>query len=261
MESRRPPYPKWLAHGFHFSALATPFHKGSEPRPISHAFVRAGNRPYVLMYTEKLERFEPLHDADGGTRHYVVFDLHRRKKIRGLRLGSLNELQLPDERIQDRVLEFAKAVWHLKDRLHQFAKATGQQVDVNGIGHQSANLLVASDPPNKKKHGRHQNGSKLNPHLDLVRFDTSRSGPIELYYDSAMKDKELIVTNPVPIPFTVDILIQDGNSVLGDAREVINHAFHDWLPAIQQLGVLSPADPEAGALRSILFGPTDANSE
>lgn len=204
-----------------------------------------------------LQRFEPISDPDGGTRYYVLFDMNARKRIQGLKLGGLKQLKLPDEPIHDRILGFAKAVWHLKDRLHQFAKATKQAIDLDAIADQSANLLVTADLANKKKHGRNENRSKLDPRLDLVAFDTGEVGSIEFYYDGAMKDKELIVTNPVPIPFAVDVLIQDGNAVLGDAREIINNALLDWLPVIQQLGILSGDDAETNALCKILF---DADS-
>ncbi len=207
-----------------------------------------------------LQRFERIADATSGTRYCVLFDMTPRKAIQGLKLGGLKQLKLPDEPIHDRILEFAKAVWHLKDRLHQFGKATNQPTDLNAIADQSSNLLVAADLSNKKKHGRNENRSKLNPHLDLVAFDTSNSGPIELYYDGAMKDKELIITNPVPIPFTVDILVQDGNAVLGDAREIVNKGLLDWLPVIQQLGILADDDPETKALCAILLD-ADSNAE
>ncbi|MGA9347393.1 MAG: hypothetical protein WBW48_01135 [Anaerolineae bacterium] len=212
------------------------------------------------LYTP-LQRFEPIASESGGqTRYYVLFDMNRRIRFEGLKLGGLKTFTVPDERIYDRVLEFAKAVWHLKDRLHQYAKATHQQVDLDGIANQSANLLVCADLANKKKHGRNQNRSKLNPHLGLVKFDTSNNGPVEMYYDGAMKDKELIVANPVPIPFSVDILIHDGNAVLGDAREIINSAFCDWLHVVQQLSILSGGDPETKALCGILFDDTDPNA-
>lgn len=200
-----------------------------------------------------LQRFEPLADPSGGIRYYVLFDTNPRKTVQGIKLGGLKQISLPDEPILDRVLEFAKAVWHLKDRLHQFARATNQQVELDAVANQSTNLLVVADLANRKKHGRSENRSKLDPHLDLVAFDTSRSGPIEFYYDGAMKEKELIVTNPVPIPFTVDILAQEGNTVLGDARQIINNALLDWLPMVQQLGILSAYDPETTALCAILL--------
>jgi hypothetical protein len=203
------------------------------------------------LYTP-LERFEPITDSNGTTRYYVLFDMHGRSRIQGLKLGGLKAFRAPDERIYDRIHEFAKAVWHLKDRLYQYAKATAQQVDVDHIAKLRNDQLVCADLANKKKHGRNENRSKLDPHLGLVSFDTSNNGAIEMYYDGAMKDKELIVAEPVPISYSVDILDQD-KTVIGDARVIINRGFNGWLPLIRQLGILSADDPETKALRSILF--------
>lgn len=207
-----------------------------------------------------LERFEPITDSDGTTRYYVLFDMNRRIRFQGLKLGGLKTYTAPDERIYDRILEFANAVWHLKDRLHQYAKATNQQIDVDHIAKQSNDLLVCADLANKKKHGRNENRSKLDPHLGLVSFDTSNNGAIEMYYDGAMKDKEVIVAKPVPISYSVDILDQD-DTVIGDARIIINRGFNNWLPLIRQLDVLSADDPETKALRSILFDEDSPNAE
>jgi hypothetical protein len=176
------------------------------------------------------------------------------KEIRGIQIKT-NVLGLPDETIHDRVLEFAKTVWHLKDRLTQLADAIRQSIDLDAIAKQSTNLLVSADLANMKKHGRCENRSTLNPQLGPVKFDVSKSGPLELFYDGAMKCKELVVTHPVPIPFAVDVLVHDGASALGDARDIIKLAFLDWLPIIQQLGVLSANEPEAAALHSILLAP------
>ncbi len=203
------------------------------------------------LYTP-LQRFEPVTDPDGSTRFYVLFDMHRRIRFQGLKLGVLKIYRAPNERIYDCVLDFAKAVWHLKDRLHQYAKATKQLVEVDDISQNSRNLLVCADLANKKKHGRNQNRSKLDPHLGLVNFDTSKNGPIEMYNDGAMKHEELIVANSIPIPFSIEILGQN-DVVLADAREIINAGFCDWLPLIKQLGILSGDNPESKALRTILF--------
>lgn len=204
------------------------------------------------LYTP-IGRFDPISESSGGLRYYVVFDLHERKIIHGLKMNSVVSLKLPDEAIRDRILEFAKAVWHLKDRLHAFAKSTKQAVDMDAIANGSNSLLIVADLANKKKHGQSGKRSQFNPCLDGVVFDTSNSGPVEFFYDGALKEKELIVTNPVPIAFSVSVLNQDNNNVLGDARDIINKAFFDWLPVIKKLGILKQDDPETRALRSILF--------
>ena len=209
-----------------------------------------------------LRQFEPISCLGEDTRYYVVFDMSPRKAFTGLK-QSCKQLKLPDESIHDRILEFAMAVWHLKDRLEQYAKATKQSSDLNSIADNNVSLLVTADLANKKKHGRNKNRSKLDPQLDLVAFDTSRSGEIELYYHGPTRDKELIVTFFVPIPFSVNVLIHNGSAVateLGDAREVINKAFLAWLTVIQNLGILAADDPETKSLCTILFD-ADFNTE
>ena len=230
------------------SASRTPDEIATEIRAEIRSILRARRDLYA-----PIERFEPITDPAGTTRYYVLFDMHRRIRFQGLKLGGLPVYTAPDERICDRILEFAKAVWHLKDRLYQYAKATQQPLNVDEVAKRSTSLLISADLANKKKHGRNENRSQLDPHLGLVSFDTSKNGPVEIYYDGAMKEKELIVSNPIPISYSVNVLDQ-ADAVLGDAREIINAGFNDWLPVIRQLGVLSGEDREACALRSILFG-------
>lgn len=200
-----------------------------------------------------LQKFEPLKPPPEGPRFYVAFDLRPRRRISGLKLGGLGKLSLPDERIQGAVWEFAERVWHLKDRLHQWVKATGDNTDVEAFAETSQKLLMCADLANKKKHGQTENRSKVNPDVGNVNFDTSKSGPVEFFYSGAGKDKELLVTNPVPIRFTVELLIRDGTASLGDAVEIIHQAFTDWLPLIQKLGILSEDDNETKLLREQLF--------
>ncbi|MGV3606656.1 MAG: hypothetical protein ACO1RA_09610 [Planctomycetaceae bacterium] len=178
-------------------------------------------------------------------RYYVDFDTRPHRVINGLKVGGIAHLSLPDERITDCVLDLAKAIWHLKDRLHQLSKATKAGLNLDDIARQSTELLIAGDLANKKKHGRSDNRSRLNPELSLVKFDTSRSGEIEFYYDGVMKDKELIVANPIPIPFSVDILVRADKEVYGDASAVLFQAFKWWLPTIERLGVFEQESAKA----------------
>ncbi len=198
----------------------------------------------------QFEEIEPA--ADGSRRFYVHFDTRPRLEFTGLRLAGIKSLQLPGERICDTVLEFAKLVWQLKDRLHQYAKETNQNFDIKSIAGGSTSLPVCSDLANAKKHGRNENRSGLNPRLGLVEFDTSHSGAVEFAYQGALKEQGLIVANPVPIPFRVSILVNDSNTVHGDAREVINSALNDWLPTISRLGLFALPTREADVLHSIL---------
>src|SRR5260370_25991853 len=58
------------------------------------------------LYTP-LQRFEPVTDPDGSTRFYVLFDMHRRIRFQGLKLGVLKIYRAPNDRIYDCVFDFA----------------------------------------------------------------------------------------------------------------------------------------------------------
>ncbi len=183
------------------------------------------------------------HRPEGEPRYYVLFDNNPRRRIRGLK-AKIKEIKLPDERIHDEILHLAQSVWHLKDRLNQLAKAKKKEVGIEALVNQSVHLQVCSDLANEKKHGRTENRSGVSPKLSLVKFNTSMNGTLEFFYDGVSKEKELLVTNPVPIPYTVDILINDGKESLGDAVEYICKAFDCWLPTIRQLDIVKKDDSE-----------------
>jgi len=186
-------------------------------------------------------------------RYYVLFDENPRLVVSGLRLGGCEEVSLADERIIDRVFEFAKSVWHLKDRLKLWVHAQGLGFKVEAEAEKCHTLLVCADLANRKKHGTNRNRSKIDPRIETVKFDTSRSGGIELYYDGATKHQELLVTDPAPIPYRVDVVADGGTRNLGNAADLIDHAFSEWLPMIQRLGILSSSDGESEYLREQLF--------
>lgn len=219
-----------------------------------------------------LGKFEPLEwKPPGEPRYYVTFDLNERRRIKGLKLRS-GTLVFPDERILDGFLRLAESVWHLKDRLRQWAKTKGATVDIEGTIKRSKALQVCADLANQKKHGRNENRSGLDPQLGvltdsgeadgegLVRFDTSKSGVLEWFYDGPTNRKELLVTDPVPIPYQVEVLVDDGKPTLGDAVELIHRAFCDWLPLIKELGILASDDRESQALLDLL-SPLERGSD
>ena len=196
----------------------------------------------------------------------IHFDTGPRRIIKGLKFKS-QHLTLPDERIIDRVFQFASSVWHLKDRLRGWVQAKGLSADVEVWAQQQERLLLCADLANKKKHGRHTDRSGLNPELGvlpdggagessdatgLVRFDTSRSGTLELFYDGSTKEKELLVETPAPIAYRVDVLNGNTGKVVGDAIALIHTALCDWLPLLEKLGVLAAGDKESSALRTLL---------
>jgi hypothetical protein len=183
-------------------------------------------------------------------RYYVAFDRRPRRPVQGLRCNAAS-LTLPDERITDEVLHLAKSLWHLKDRLHQWVKATDMGADVDAWWQGSTELRIAADLANQKKHGRHQNQSQLSPYLSEVTFDTSQCGMLELFYDGSMKDKELLVSLPNPIPFSIRVLA-GGSGAIGDVVAILDAAFRHWLPLIQRCGILAGADPESAKLKETL---------
>jgi hypothetical protein len=186
-------------------------------------------------------------------RYYVLFDQNPRLVVSGLRLGGSGEISLPDERIVDRVFEFAKSVWHLKDRLKLWVAAQGLRFNVEAHAKQCHDLLICADLANWKKHGENGNRSQVNPCVETVKFDTSKSGAIEIYYDGATKHQELLVTNPVPIPYQVDVVINDDKRNIGNVVDVLDRGFSGWFPIIQTLGILSANDRESEHLRHQLF--------
>lgn len=200
-----------------------------------------------------LERFEHVPDMAMGSRpkYYVMFDMRPRKLINGLRI-NVQSIKLPDERISDAILNCSKSVKHLKDRLKRSVAVTGASLDIEAIAQQSKNLMICADLANKKKHGGSDNRSGIDPTLGLVNFDLSRSGPCELFYDGGKRDKELLVTNPVPIFYRVDVETCQG-AVVGDALQIIRNAFDDWLPCIKQLGILAGSDGESRRLSDLLL--------
>ncbi len=173
----------------------------------------------------------------GIPQYYVIFDNNPLRKINGLK-ACIKILKLPDEKIQDEVLRLAESVWQLKDRLNQWARVQRNHINVEKIAQQNKYLLICADLANNKKHGGMDNRSGLGPKLDEVSFDTSKSGMLELFYEGDSKEKVLLVTNPVPISYSVNILTNNGQS-LGDAVGIISKAFIVWLPVIQQLNILS----------------------
>ena len=150
-------------------------------------------RPINRFYTS-LDR--PV----GVPRHYVCFDSTPHREVTGLRTNIL-KMGFPVESITDRVALLAASVWHLKDRLNHYAKATKSGADADAWANSDCNLQICGDIGNHKKHGHNQNHSGVNPRLvHEVVFDTSLSGLLEFYYDGATKQRELLVSNPVPIP-------------------------------------------------------------
>lgn len=188
----------------------------------------------------------------GVPRHFVCFDRSVHHEVTGLRTNML-KLTMPIEPLAERAALTAAAVWHLKDRLNHYAKATGSEADTTAWANGNLNTRICGDLGNHKKHGHNQNHSGLSPMLaDGVELDLSKSGLIEMYYNGATKAQELLVSNLTPIPFRIDV-VDPKEVVLGNSTDIIRDGFDHWLPLIDQLGILAGSGNDDLALRDVLF--------
>src|SRR4051794_15218340 len=88
-------------------------------------------RPINRFYTS-LDR--PV----GVPRHFVCFDSTPHREVTGLRTNIL-QMSFPVETISDRVALLAASVWHLKDRLNHFVKATKAAADSDAWANSNRN--------------------------------------------------------------------------------------------------------------------------
>ena len=102
--------------------------------------------------SKPLSRFETVPDRpDDVPRHYIMFDMNLRRIVTGLRI-SPQTMRLPNERIRDSFFHYAKAIWHLKDRLVLWAWAAGIARDrqhakhiVHAVPDGSVELRICTD--------------------------------------------------------------------------------------------------------------------
>ena len=112
--------------------------------------------------SQPLRLFRPTEARpEGHPRYQVCFDLGPREPTgAGLRY-SCAEVARPDERLEDLVYDFARSVWHLHDRLHQWAKAKHLLLSrprrIMDHARNCKELLIAADLINRKKHGANEN--------------------------------------------------------------------------------------------------------
>jgi hypothetical protein len=154
-----------------------------------------------------IDMFMPIKSVpEGQPRFRVVFDTCPPKIIRGLKIPG-TKLKLPDEKIADDVINYAKSVWHLKDRLKIWTKLNECNLDIEKYAEKNINLMVCADLANKKKHGCSSNRSGFDPSLNIeIEFDTSKNGLLELFYKGSLREKELLVSIPVTCsPKTVPV--------------------------------------------------------
>ena len=184
-------------------------------------------------------------------RYRVIFDTSSPKPISGLKISS-KLIRLPDEKIIDDVLNYAKSIWHLKDGLKSWVKLKSISCDIEKIVSNNMFLMICSDLANRKKHGQSKNRSGVYPKLkEEVEFDTSQNGVLEFYYNGRRKEKELIVSNRVPIPYRVEILKEDGTVFSDNAVMYLTKAFYSFLPVIDKIDFWGN-DPESKEIRLLI---------
>ncbi len=172
---------------------------------------------------------------DGQPKYRAVFDRMPLQPITGLKIKA-TIITLFDEKIIDDVLHYAQSVWHLKDRLNLWVKLKNIGYNIEEAVQNNMNLMICADLANRKKHGRSENRSGFAPKLnEKIEFDTSKNGLIEFYCDWNRMEKELIVSNPTPIPFRAEIL-KDDNTVFSDNAVIyITQAFLYWLEILEKM--------------------------
>ena len=193
--------------------------------------------------------FQPIEGVpEGQPRYRVMFDTNPPKPIRGMKV-RVNTIRVPDEQMVDDVLNYAKSVWHLKDRLKLWIACVGMTLDVEGCASNDMHLMVCSDLANRKKHGESRNRSGCYPRLnEQIELDTSQSGLLEFYYNGVRREKELIVSKPVPIPYRIEIQKDDGTVLSDNAVIYLTEAFRTFLKIIDAIGFWEN-DPESEDVR------------
>ena len=164
---------------------------------------------------------------------------------------------MPDERVIDQSYELAGHIYHLKDRLHQYAKKSEQPrrkkdhpLHVTRIIDQSIDLLTCGDLINLKKHGRTENRSKMTPSLGNVVYDTSVCGPVELQYDGSNKTTALLSSTTSPVARSIE-LMSNGELWRPNVLDTFVAAIEAWRPLIENNGLLRGADSESKFLRMV----------
>lgn len=231
-----------------------PSHRPTQPKKRPEAIaaeIRGELREIIRMWEglcSPLPTMPFWHPVDGQM-YAVMFDMRPPRIARlSLKIG-VRTLSLHHERTRTRVLDMAVAVWHLRDRLHQWAKATEDTLDVRLYADGRPRLVVCADLANRRKHG-HSNRSRLDPGLGQVAFDTSKSGTVLFAHDGAAKEDIFAVSNPAPITYTVELVLAD--TPIPDAVDFIWRAFLEWLPLINDLGILTADEAENRHLRKRL---------
>jgi len=156
------------------------------------------------------------------------------------------------ESIQEDVITLAGMVWHLKDRLKRWMAASGLEcsptIEEMAAAHKP--MLICGDLIDSKKHGGGCNRSGYAPKVDGIGFRPN--GLMAMKYDGALKAGEILVMNPDPIPYTVEIVSGVCNATFGPAIDLICNAFEQWCDLIDKADLLGGGDGESVQLRRLL---------
>lgn len=230
--------------------------------------LRSEMRRILRKWNELNTPLKVFHELPGRPEHrpkyQVVIDNALRPRSGEGLLIRISTITFPEERYEDKVLDFARAVWHLRDHLNQLARIASANMDINSHARKSQELLICADLINMKKHGNHDNQSGVNPRLTETHFDTSESGLIEFQYDGGLKEASILVEMPRPIKLWIDVYSvsmgdqdnSDNKIHKGMAQELIWKGFKHWWPLIDDLGILiergDDNDNERKPIRSML---------
>ena len=146
--------------------------------------------------------------------------------------------RLDYEEVQKKIVAFAGAVYHFKERLAAWVKKRGlvTRPGIMDIACSSIPLQVCGDLFNAKKHGGNNNDSKLDLELSEMKLQTANE-TIGIRYDGQMKTGDLNRA----VPYCVEIYCSE-NRTLGDAVRYISRAFSQWTPVIRTIGLLDDSD-------------------
>jgi len=140
--------------------------------------------------------------------------------------------RLDYEEFHKKLLGYAGAIYHFKERLAAWVKKRGIAVKITEIAESNTPLLVCGDLFNTKKHGGNENRSKLFPELSGMKLLTAGS-PIGIRFDGTMKTGDL----DRAVPYVIEIHCSE-NRTLGNAVRFVSKAFSVWIPIMKQIGLL-----------------------
>lgn len=187
------------------------------------------------------------------TKQEILTEIRNIVRYREDLLQPTDSLNYEDH--QKKIIAFAGAVYHFKERLASWIKKSGLRVEpsIKEIAEATVPLLVCGDLFNYKKHGGCENRSNLSPFLSGMKM-TPGTSPIGIQYNGQMKTGSV----DRAVPFTIEIYCAE-NRTLGNAVRFIAKAFSTWIPVLEKTNLLNTCDKvEATLLGRLADFATDA---